>query len=187
MSEKYKASPESNRPNSEQATERSVELPEVNEKRENENKAKSLETARQQIEHLDTNKTADQLKTHDKSSESSQQPYIATSKRQTYRQTMSEVRKQLPRRQALLSRLVHAPILEVSGDFVAKTLFRPLPVLMAGVFASVVTLAVYIIARRWGYEISGSGWFMASLLAGFAFGSLVDFFRLVVLRKKHSS
>jgi hypothetical protein len=110
--------------------------------------------------------------------------YHGTSKKVAYRRTMQAVRQKLPPLQRSFSRLIHSRAVESVSDAAARSVFRPMPLAAAGLAATLVTGAVYAVARSKGYEIAGGGWFLASFAGGYVLGLLIDFFRLVALRRR---
>lgn len=166
---------------------------------------KGLEQAREKIEkaaerareaHEDSPDTArhealEQAKTAEK--EQTQEHEVAPAERrstvaskaerkQAYKSIMTDVQDQLPAGSRAFSKLIHNPVVEKTSEAVGNTVARPNAILAGSVSAFLVVLAVYLIARYYGYPLSGSESVLA-FIAGWLLGILYDFFRVMITGK----
>lgn len=98
----------------------------------------------------------------------------------SYDRTMDEVRSQLSGPSRTFSNFIHNPTVEKVSDAIGGTIVRPNAVLSGAVFAFLFTLALYLIARLYGYQLSGTET-IASFVLGWAVGLIFDYVRLLVL------
>ncbi|MFZ1257965.1 MAG: hypothetical protein WAQ25_00665 [Candidatus Saccharimonas sp.] len=101
----------------------------------------------------------------------------------SYNATMKEVRSQMSRPSQVFSTIIHNPVVEKVSDAVGSTIARPNAILSGSVAAFVVTLVIYLVARYYGYPLSGAET-IASFALGWALGLIYDYFRLLALGKK---
>lgn len=66
---------------------------------------------------------------------------------------------------------------------IATTMARPAAILAGSLSALIVTSAIYIIAKTYGYVLSGSEWIFA-FFVGWAIGLIIDWIRVALLGKR---
>lgn len=102
---------------------------------------------------------------------------------QSFNHTMRLVQNQMSTPERAFSRVIHKKGVERGSEIVAATVARPNALLAGAVTAFVITLAVYLIAKNYGYPLSGSESIMA-FIAGWLLGILFDFLRTMVTGRK---
>ncbi|MGB4761753.1 MAG: hypothetical protein WBP12_00155 [Candidatus Saccharimonas sp.] len=100
----------------------------------------------------------------------------------SYERTMDEVRSQLSGPSRSFSSFIHNPMVEKVSDVVGGTIARPNAILSGAVFAFLFTLVVYLVARLYGYPLSGTET-IASFGLGWVLGLVFDYVRLLVFGK----
>ena len=100
-----------------------------------------------------------------------------------YKKHMAQVQAELPPAQRAFSKVIHAPAVEKSSEFIGATVARPNAILSGGIVAFVVVLAVYLIAKNLGYVLSGFET-IGAFIIGWVIGVLYDYFRVLVTGKK---
>lgn len=100
----------------------------------------------------------------------------------SYERTMDEVRSQLSAPSRAFSNFIHNPVVEKVSDAVGGTIARPNAVLSGAVSAFLLTLIVYLVARLYGYPLSGTET-IASFGLGWILGLAFDYVRLLVFGK----
>lgn len=80
------------------------------------------------------------------------------------------------------SKVIHQPVVEKASAAAGSTVARPNAILFGALFALILSGGVYIIAKYYGYTLSGFET-IAAFAIGWVFGMLVDFVR-VALRKQ---
>jgi len=90
-----------------------------------------------------------------------------------YRQTLAQIRKELPRSKRPFSVFIHISTIEKLSDILANTIFRPNAILAGGVLAFLLVLAEYSYAKYAGFAMRGSETIIAFVL-GWILGCLFD-------------
>ena len=88
----------------------------------------------------------------------------------SFNATMDEVRSHMSAPSRAFSKVIHNPTVEKISDVVGS------------VFAFLFTLVIYLIARYYGYALSG-GETIASFAAGWILGLVFDYFRALIFGK----
>lgn len=99
-----------------------------------------------------------------------------------YNDIMRDTRKEMSAPGRAFSKIIHNKAVEATSEALGKTVARPNAILSGSVFAFVITLAVYIVAKRYGYSLSGTETIL-SFVGGWLLGILFDFFRTMITGK----
>jgi len=108
------------------------------------------------------------------------------SKRQqeaSFRSTMHEVQAHMSAPSRTFSRVIHNKAVEKVSDVAATTVARPNAILSGAIFAFILTLAVYLIAKNLGYPLSGFETIGAFAL-GWLLGLAYDFLKVMVTGRR---
>jgi hypothetical protein len=101
----------------------------------------------------------------------------------TYKRTMSHVQGELSAPSRAFSKVIHTNAVEKASDALEATVARPNAILAGAVAAFIVTLALYLVAKTYGYRLSGF-----ETIGGFVFGWIIgllfDFFRVMITGKR---
>jgi len=101
----------------------------------------------------------------------------------SYEKHMKKLQEELPPVQRGFSKLIHNPAVEKTSEVVGSTIARPNAVLAGAVVAFFAVLAVYLIAKHFGYVLSGFET-IGAFIVGWVLGILYDFFRVMITGKK---
>jgi hypothetical protein len=101
----------------------------------------------------------------------------------SYETTMTEVRTQMSAPSRAFSNIIHQPAVEKISDVLGGTVARPNAVLSGSVSAFLLTMAIYLVARHYGYALSGTET-IAAFVLGWLLGITFDYLRLIVTGKK---
>ena len=96
-----------------------------------------------------------------------------------FKKTVETVQAELPPVSRVFSKFIHNKAVEKTSDVVGATIARPNAILSGSVFAFVFTLAIFLVARHYGYPLSGTET-IASFAVGWATGILFDYLRIMV-------
>ncbi len=96
---------------------------------------------------------------------------------------MKNVRAELSAPERAFSKFIHAKPVEKISDVVGSTIARPNAILSGAVVAFVAVLAVYLVAKNFGYPLSGFET-IAAFIAGWIAGLLYDFLKVMITGKK---
>ena len=101
----------------------------------------------------------------------------------SYNATMDEVRTQMSPSSRAFSKLIHNKVVDGISSAVGATIARPNAILSGAVFAFLLTLGVYLLAKNLGYPLSGFETIGAFVL-GWLLGILYDFLKVMVTGRK---
>lgn len=101
----------------------------------------------------------------------------------SYKRRMKTVQAELPPAQRAFSKVIHAPVIEKTSEVVGATIARPNAVLAGSMVAFFAVLLVYLLARHFGYTLSGFET-IGAFIVGWLIGILFDFFRIMITGKK---
>ncbi|MBC7459432.1 hypothetical protein H7200_01820 [Candidatus Saccharibacteria bacterium] len=101
----------------------------------------------------------------------------------SYKRHMAHVQAEMPAPQRAFSKLIHAPVIEKASEFIGSTIARPNAILSGAFVAFILVLAVYLVAKNFGYVLSGFET-IAAFIVGWVIGILYDYFRVLITGKK---
>jgi hypothetical protein len=101
----------------------------------------------------------------------------------SFKKHMAQVQAEMPAPQRAFSKVIHSPVVEKTSEFVGATVARPNAILSGAVVAFFLVLAVYLIAKNYGYVLSGFET-IGAFIIGWVLGILYDYFRVLVTGKK---
>lgn len=101
----------------------------------------------------------------------------------SYKRRMNAMQAELPPAQRAFSKVIHNPIVEKTSEVVGATIARPNAILSGAVVAFFLVLGVYLIAKHFGYMLSGFET-IGAFIVGWALGVAYDFFRVMITGKK---
>lgn len=109
-------------------------------------------------------------------------PITKREKKASYDATMREVHSQMSGPSRAFSSFIHNPTVEKVSDAIGGTVARPNSILAGSVLAFLFTLVIYLIARYFGYALSGSET-IASFIIGWLVGLVFDYVRVLFMGK----
>ena len=101
----------------------------------------------------------------------------------SYKATMKQVRSQMSAPARTFSKVIHAPLVEKSSDVIGSTFARPNAVLAGSMTALILVSLTYVVARTFGYRLSGFETIGAFRL-GWAVGLIYDFVRVMATGRR---
>lgn len=101
----------------------------------------------------------------------------------SYKATMQEVQAHMSPAGRAFSKFIHTKAVEQTSDALASTVARPNAILSGAVAAFVISLATLLIAKHYGYRLSGFE-AIGAFIAGWLIGILYDFFKVMITGKK---
>lgn len=101
----------------------------------------------------------------------------------SFNATMHEVQQQMSPSSRAFSKVIHNKAVEKVSDVAGNTVARPNAILSGAVFAFILTLAVYLVAKNLGYPLSGFETIGAFIL-GWAIGLVYDFLKVMITGRK---
>jgi hypothetical protein len=101
----------------------------------------------------------------------------------SYKKTMQETQAQMKPASRTFSKVIHNPVVEKTSEVIGSTVARPNAILAGSASAFLFTLALYLIARYYGYPLSGFET-IAAFILGWVVGLLFDYLRVMITGKK---
>lgn len=101
----------------------------------------------------------------------------------SYRATMKEIQTHMSPAGRAFSKIIHNKAVEQVSDALAGTVARPNAILSGAVAAFVISLATLLVAKHYGYRLSGFE-AIGAFIAGWLIGILYDFFKVMITGKK---
>jgi len=184
MSERLKQSPEhefnKERLNDEGAEQRE-RLREQLERSGERSKENNVEQARHEA--LEQAKTQEKPQTrevgHQRQGNERRRGFTKVDREESYEATMSEIRTHMSPASRAFSKVIHNKVVEQTSEAVGNTVARPNAILSGAVAAFILTLGVYLVAKNYGYPLSGFETIGAFTL-GWALGIAFDFLKAMI-------
>lgn len=101
----------------------------------------------------------------------------------SFQATMKEVQSQMSAPSRIFSKFIHNKAVERTSEVLGSTVARPNALLSGAIFAFLLTLAVYIIAKNLGYPLSGFET-IAAFILGWVLGTVFDFIKLMATGRR---
>ncbi|HAC56146.1 TPA: hypothetical protein DCF80_01470 [Candidatus Saccharibacteria bacterium] len=101
----------------------------------------------------------------------------------SYAATMRQIQSEMNRSSRTFSKVIHNPTVEKLSDAIGSSAARPNAVLAGSMAATFLTLTVFLIAKQYGYRLSGFET-IATFLLGWALGLIYDYARLMLPTKR---
>lgn len=108
------------------------------------------------------------------------------SKRQrkdSYASTMKQIRSEMNAPSRTFSKIIHNRTVERASDIVGTSAARPNAVLAGSVAATFLTLFVFLVAKQYGYRLSGFET-IGTFLVGWSLGLIYDYARLMIVGRR---
>lgn len=102
-------------------------------------------------------------------------------KEAVYKKTLKEIQSQMTPRARSFSKIIHVPLVEKTSDVIGNTIARPTAILAGSTTAFVVVTLVFLVAKHYGYVLSGFE-SIGAFIAGWFIGTLYDATRSVFQR-----
>lgn len=100
-----------------------------------------------------------------------------------FNKTMSHIQKDMKPASRAFSKFIHNPVVDKTSEAIGRTIARPNLVLAGGIGTLTLGLLVYLVAKNYGYVLSGFE-VMASFILGWATGAIVEFIRVGFKNKR---
>ncbi len=97
--------------------------------------------------------------------------------------TMKEAQSHMSKPSQAFSKLIHSKPIEKTSEALGATVARPNALLAGSLTAFILTLAVYLVAKYYGYQLTGSET-IAAFIIGWVVGILFDYLRVMITGKR---
>jgi len=95
---------------------------------------------------------------------------------------MKQVQADMSTSSRFFSKFIHTPVVEKTSDALGSTVARPDAILSGAVAAFILVLAVYIVAKTFGYVLSGFET-IGAFIIGWILGIVYDYLKALVTGK----
>lgn len=103
-------------------------------------------------------------------------------KKVSYKKTMTVIRADMSAPSRTFSKVIHTPFIEKSSEVLGSSLARPNAILAGSFTSLVLVMGIYVIARTFGYQLSGFETIGAFVL-GWAIGIIFDYVKVMATGK----
>lgn len=104
-------------------------------------------------------------------------------RQQSFDKQMDTIQPHLSRSEQKFSKIIHHKTIESTSDTLGETIARPNALLSGSICAFLLVTAVYLLAKHYGYTLSGFETIGAFAL-GWTIGLIYDYIRLLIRGKK---
>jgi hypothetical protein len=104
-------------------------------------------------------------------------------KKTEYKKTMKEIQKEMTPAERTFSKVIHNPVVEKTSEVAGATVARPAALLAGSLTAFILVSLVYIVAKYFGYPLSGAESIIAFAI-GWVLGLLIDWLRVMISGKR---
>jgi hypothetical protein len=101
----------------------------------------------------------------------------------SYRHTLQQAQEELRPINRSFSKFIHLEAIDRISSLIGSFIARPGAILLGSIFAFVITLIIYFIAKNFGYILSGFE-SIGAFIIGWLLGNIFDYFRLVIIGKE---
>ena len=110
-------------------------------------------------------------------------PVSKKARKEAFDKTMDEVRTEMSPASRTFSKVLHNPVVERTSEAVGSTVARPNAILSGSLAAFIFTAAIYLIAKHYGYVLSGTET-IAAFILGWVVGLIYDYIRVLIFGKE---
>jgi cobalamin biosynthesis Mg chelatase CobN len=100
----------------------------------------------------------------------------------SFKKQMTRVQSELPPAQRAFSKFIHNKSVEKASDTIGSTVARPDAILSGAVAAFILVLLVYVIAKTFGYVLSGFET-IGAFIIGWILGIIYDYLKTIITGK----
>lgn len=151
-----------------------------------ENKAERLENARRETLEAVAKAEKENRKDTERSdlspAERRKGPISKQEREKAFAKTMDEVQSHMSAPSRTFSKIIHNKAVEKTSEVVGNSVARPNAILSGAVCSFVLVLVTYLVARAYGYQLSGTET-IAAFGLGWVMGLVYDYFRLFIIGK----
>ena len=149
-----------------------------------EKSAESKEDIRNEaLEIASQHEAAQEKKARESKENKKDQPFLTKADVEaSYKKTLDNVQKQLPAPSRAFSKVIHNSAVEKTSDAIGNTIARP-NLIIAGALGAIASIIVYLIAKKYGYVLSGSETIVL-FAAGWCIGAIIEYGRVGLINKQ---
>lgn len=145
----------------------------------NENTGEKLESARKETQAAFSKEAGRETKQGGEPSAPRTSHATKRQRKDSYEATMRQIRSEMGAPSRTFSKVIHNPAVEKVSEVFGNTAARPNAVLAGSVSATFLTLAIYLVAKHYGYRLSGFET-IGMFLVGWLLGLVYDYTRIMM-------
>lgn len=111
-------------------------------------------------------------------------PISKKQREQSFSQTMHHVQNELNAPSRTFSKVIHNKYIEKTSEIVGGSIARPNAILAGAFMAFLLTLIIYVIAKTFGYNLSGFET-IGAFIIGWILGVVYDYLKILFVGKKY--
>lgn len=142
----------------------------------------NLEDARREALELAKTKEQEKPAKSEKAKESPEKP-VERDLDASFAKTMNHIRKDMSPASRAFSKVIHNPVVDKTSEIIGSTIARPNLILAGAIGILTIGLGIYLVAKSYGYVLSGFEMIGASIL-GWSVGAIIEFARVGLKNKK---
>lgn len=96
-----------------------------------------------------------------------------------YKKTMTAIRSEMSAPSRAFSKVIHNPVIEKTSEVIGSTVARPNAILAGSITAFLSVSLIYIVAKQYGYVLSGFE-SIGAFIIGWLIGISFDYIRLLI-------
>lgn len=150
-----------------------------------ENKGEHLDAARRETEAAFSREAGKETKRGGEPTASGVRHASKRQRTDSYAATMKQIQSEMDASSRAFSKFIHNPSVEKLSDAVGATVARPNAVLAGSMMATFLTLFVFLVAKQYGYRLSGFET-IGTFFVGWSLGLIYDYARTMVTGKRSS-
>lgn len=148
-----------------------------------EQKGERVESARKEAKEILSKEAGKEKKSGGEPTFSGVQHATKKQREHSYRHTMKQIQSEMSAPARTFSKFIHNNVVEKTSEAVSTTLARPNAILAGSLTALVLVSGVYVVAKIFGYRLSGFETIGAFGL-GWALGLIYDYVRFMALGRR---
>lgn len=148
-----------------------------------ENKGERVESARRETEAAFSRESGKERSHGGEPTTSGVRHATKRQRKDSFDATMDQIRSEMGAPARTFSKVIHNKTVERASEAIGSTVARPNAVLAGSTAATVLTLAVFLIAKHYGYRLSGFET-IGTFFVGWAFGLIYDYARLMFVTRR---
>lgn len=149
-----------------------------------ENSGEKLDSARRETEAAFSPESGKESRTGGEPTASGVGHASKRQRKDSYATTMKQIQSEMNSSSRTFSKFIHNPSIEKLSEAVGATVARPNAVLAGSVAATFLTLFVFLVAKQYGYRLSGFET-IGTFFVGWSLGLIYDYARLMTISRRN--
>ena len=149
-----------------------------------ENQGEQLDSARRDTEAAFSRESGKESRTGGEPTASGVGHATKRQRKDSYTTTMKQIQSEMSTSSRTFSKFIHNPSVEKLSDAVGASVARPNAVLAGSMAATFLTLFVFLVAKQYGYRLSGFET-IGTFFVGWSVGLIYDYARMMAIGRRN--